>query len=347
MFHIYARFGLLAFCFTSAVMAIATPAMADDVLFQLDNDKVVDTDRHYTNGVRFAYTPTPNRKQPSQLQLTGKTLARFAYFKEPHHLRTGWSFGQEMYTPADVDTYTPDPKDRPYAGWTYFGITMQDNTPASRLSTGFFANLDRQDTMELDIGWIGPKSKAGQTQNAIHRMLNVPVSHGWRSQIKDELGLLGTRTIKLRTKQKNILGFQGDAIVHSTAHLGNVKTSISGGMTYRFGENLKEDFGPIYGTFAVPEKAPNRLTWSTFFGFEGRAVARDIFLDGNTFKNSTNVKKNPLVLETRLGITSHIPLDSIYIKGVRLSLSMVNRTREFKGQDKSDRYGSMQASFNF
>ncbi|PCI37214.1 MAG: hypothetical protein COB46_13795 [Rhodospirillaceae bacterium] len=345
MFHIYTRFGLLAFCLTSWLGT--SSAMADAVLFQLDNDKVVDTDRHYTNGVRFAYTPTPDKDKPSQLQITGQALARFAYFKEPHQLRTGWSFGQEMYTPEDVETYTPDPTDRPYAGWTYFGITMQNNIPASTLATGFFAGLDRQDTMELDIGWIGPKAKAGQVQNSIHRMLNVPVSHGWRSQIKDELGLLGTRTIKLRTKQTDLFGFKGDSIIHTTAHLGNVKTSLSGGMTIRFGGNLKEDFGPVYGTFAVPQKAPKHLTWSTFLGFEGKAVARDIFLDGNTFKDGPDVKKKPLVLEARLGISSHIPFNNIYIKGVRLSLSMVNRTREFKAQDKSDRYGSVQASFNF
>ncbi|MBL4748288.1 MAG: lipid A deacylase LpxR family protein, partial [Magnetovibrio sp.] len=324
-------------------------ARADAVLLQIDNDKVVDTDRHYTNGMRFAYTPTPPpQSKPTKFHTAGLWVANLTQFKATDDLQTGWAVGQEMYTPENVDTTTPDPQDRPYAGWTYLGITTQNTSSADTGdSISFLGGYDLQDTFELDIGIIGPKSKAAQLQNAVHRLINVSVSRGWRSQVGHEIGILSTRILKLRTKSKKLYGLQRDAIAHSTIHLGNVKTAISGGVTFRLGENLKEDFGPVYGTFSLPHQAPKAWTWSTFAGFEARAVVRDIFLDGNTFKKSPDVKKNPFVLESRLGITTHVPFDNASITAVRLSLTMVHRTREYQTQGKADRYGSLQATVNF
>ena len=77
-------------------------------------------------------------------------------------------------------------------------------------------------------------------------------------------------------------------------------------------------------------------------------MARDVFLDGNTFKNSPSVKKNPYVMEARMGFTAHYPLPrQWWVNGLRVTVSMVHRTREFKTQDKADRYGSFQLTTNF
>ena len=321
-------------------------SMADDVLLQIDNDKVVDTDRHYTNGMRFAYTPTPPPSQkPTQLETTGSTLARLSQFADKNALRTGWALGQEMYTPEDVDVYVPNPNDRPYAGWTYLGITVQNDS-----KLGAESGADLQETFELDLGMIGPSSKAAQLQNAFHRLINVSVSRGWRSQIHDEPGILATRITKVRSKAEHLAGpdwLKYDFISHGSAHLGNVKTAVSAGVTARLGFNLHEDFGPIYGTFAVPQKAPKNNSFALFFGFDARAVARDIFLDGNTFRKSADVKRNPFVAETRLGISTNYHGPITRNKNVHFSIAMVNRTREFATQDKADRYGSLQATVNF
>lgn len=298
-------------------------------LFQLDNDKVVDTDRHYTNGVRIAYSAN---EPTGQWKTTGETLAGYTLFTNRCALRVGWTLGQDMYTPEDVDTYTPDPLDRPYAGWTYAGFSVQNETPSA------------QDTLELNVGMIGPAARAGQMQNAIHRLINVSVSHGWRSQIHNEAGILATRTYKQRSEPYDPFGLEwlsGDIIGHGTAQLGNVRTGAAVGATVRLGGNLGEDFGPVYGTFALPHKRPKKLTYSVFAGAEARAVAWDVFLDGNTFKDSPDVKKNPYILEGRTGFAVHWP------QGIRLSVNMVQRTREFKTQDKADRYGSFQLTFNY
>ena len=321
----------------AALLMLGSPGVqAGDFLFQLDNDKVVDTDRHYTNGVRIAYTMTDPLKLVAR---ANQIVAKSLLFQDGGDLRTSWVLGQDMYTPEDVDTYTPDPLDRPYAGWLYGGLSgQQEDGP-------------RQDTYELNVGIIGPSAKAGQTQNSIHRAINVSISRGWRSQIGHEIGIQGTRMLKLRSEPFDIWGLDTtkyDFIGHGTAQLGNVRTGAALGGTVRIGGNLGEDFGPVYGIFALPHKRPKCLTWSVYLGGEARAVARDVFLDGNSFKNSPDVKKVPYVLEGRTGFTVHVPSDGKFgITGARFSLNMVQRSREFVDQNKADRYGSVQVTLNF
>lgn len=333
---------ILKFCLIPvALCAIFAPvrALAGETgafLLQWDNDKVVDTDRHYTNGVRMAYTANV---ATGQSKTTGLTLAKFTRFTDTCNLRTGWALGQDMYTPEDVDAYIPDPMDRPYAGWSYVGFTLQNE------------NGNEQDTLEIDAGMIGPAAHAGQAQNAFHRLINVSISRGWRSQIGDEIGLLATRTYKRRTVAEPVFeldGLEYDFIGHGTAQLGNVRTGAALGATARIGGNLGEDFGPVYGTFALPQKRPNALSYSFFVGAEARAVLWDTFLDGNAFKDSPDVKKEPFIAEARVGFTVHKPLpNNGWFSGVRASINMVHRTREFKTQNKADRYGSLQFTFNF
>lgn len=302
-------------------------------LFQWDNDKVADTDRHYTNGMRLAYTydaPT------GQWGAAGRAMADYTLFPTPHAPRTGWVVGQDMFTPEDVDRYVPDPADRPYAGWSYVGFSVQSE------------HADRQDAMELDVGMIGPASKAAQAQNAFHRLINVSISRGWRSQIHNEPGLMATRTLKLRSAPFFSFGAYGlDAVGHGRAQLGNVRTGAAAGATLRFGRNLDQDFGPAYGGATLPQKRPERPTYSLFVGGEAHAVLWDVFLDGNTFRDSPDVNKKPAILEARTGFTVHWPLRSRWVKGLRTTLNLVHRTREFETQDKADRYGSLQVSLNF
>lgn len=80
--------------------------------------------------------------------------------------------------------------------------------------------------------------------------------------------------------------------------------------------------------------------WYAFAGIEGRAVARNIFLDGNTFADSRSVDKEPLVGDLQFGIV----LDW---SDVRLSYTHVYRTREFRTQESSDDFGAFSVSAKF
>src|SRR3546814_8870959 len=101
-----------------------------------------------------------------------------------------------------------------------------------------------------------------------------------------------------------------DVTPHLGAALGNVYTYGAGGLTLRFGEDLPDDYGPPRIRPALPGSDYFRPTddfgWYFFAGAEGRIVARNIFLDGNTFKDSHSVDKRPLVADLQAGIAVNL-----------------------------------------
>ena len=67
---------------------------------------------------------------------------------------------------------------------------------------------------------------------------------------------------------------------------------------------------------------------------------RNIFLDGNTWKDSRSVDKKPLVGDLQAGL-------AITINGTRIAYTHVIRSKEFDGQDQHDEFGALSVSFNF
>jgi hypothetical protein len=74
-------------------------------------------------------------------------------------------------------------------------------------------------------------------------------------------------------------------------------------------------------------------------GFEGRAVLRNIFLDGNSFQHSANISKNPMVGDLDFG-------GELMFRYARLTASYTIRTHEFKTQRDNDRFLSFSLSLN-
>ena len=70
-----------------------------------------------------------------------------------------------------------------------------------------------------------------------------------------------------------------------------------------------------------------------FVGAQGRAVARNIFLDGNSFRSSPSVDKEPLVADLQAGVSL------FWLSGTRLDVSVMHRTEEFEGQHGGDAIG--------
>lgn len=87
--------------------------------------------------------------------------------------------------------------------------------------------------------------------------------------------------------------------------------------------NSKRDFG---------------IVW--FAQVEGRAVAYNVFLDGNTFEDSHNVDKEPFVADFSAGI-------SLIYKAFKLTYTHVYRTEEFTEQDGGQVFGSVALSMTF
>jgi lipid A 3-O-deacylase len=69
-------------------------------------------------------------------------------------------------------------------------------------------------------------------------------------------------------------------------------------------------------------------------------VARNIFLDGNSFRDGLSVDKKPLVGDVQLGIAGTVG-------DARIAYTHVFLTKEFRGQQQGDSFGSLSVSFRF
>jgi hypothetical protein len=84
----------------------------------------------------------------------------------------------------------------------------------------------------------------------------------------------------------------------------------------------------------------DKLAWYLFVGVEGRAVAHNIFLDGNTFKDSRSVDAEPLVGDLQFGLV-------LTWGRVRLSYTHVLGSHEFKTQPGNTQFGVASLSVAF
>lgn len=295
----------------------------------VENDKFTGTDRHYTNGVQLSYLSAKD-DVPRWLRATAQYLPGI---QESAALRTGYVLGHSIFTPDNIAAIEPLPDERPYAGWLYGGVALVAETE------------NRLDTWELDLGIVGPSARGEEVQNSFHDIIGADEAAGWDNQLDDEFGYALIYERKWRNLwEHRRSGFGVDMIPHVGGSLGNVGTYLNVGATFRFGNDLPNDFGAprirpsLPGSnFFLPR---DNFGWYLFVGIDGRAVAYNIFLDGNTHKDSLSVDKEVLVGDLQGGLVFNLGW-------ARLAYTYVYRSREYEEQDEPDRFGSIGLSVKF
>jgi hypothetical protein len=296
-------------------------------------------DQHYTHGSKMSVL-SPGRDVP---EFAHEVADFLPMFPDGGSLRIAYSAGQSIFTPDNIRDRIPPEDSRPYAGWLYGGIGIVSEKD------------DRIDALDLNIGMVGPASLTERTQKTWHKWVNSPEPLGWDTQIRNEPGILLTYERKwrslIRFDKENVAllglwpGLGIDVTPHVGGALGNVMTYGAAGATVRFGENLENDLGgPQRIRPSLPGsayfKAVDLLGWYLFAGAEGRAVARNIFLDGNTFEDSRSVDKEILVGDLQFGGAVIFPF-------ARVAYTHIIRSKEYRSQDDIDQFGAISISFRF
>jgi hypothetical protein len=317
--------------------------------FQVENDvfnRFSPTDRDYTNGVRLGWLSPAITDMPAGI-VSLTTLPTF-FGEAPSDSvvrRVGVSVGQNIYTPNDIFTTQPIYNDRPYAGWLYASFALQ-YTYKRRDEKG---NQDpvRLDTLQLDLGLIGPAAGGEFVQNNFHRLIGVATANGWANQLHNEptIGLgFERRWRTARTVVFEDPKLELDFIPRIGAALGNVAIYGDVGGTARIGKNLRDDFGPPRPRPALPGSeafiGDGSFGWYLFAGIDGQAVGRNIFLDGNTDGNSLRVSHRPFVAEAQAGL-------AVTYRGVRVTYTQVLRTPDFYEQNRWTQFGSFNVTFRY
>ncbi|MAZ75757.1 MAG: hypothetical protein CMH31_00460 [Micavibrio sp.] len=309
---------------------------ADDhnyLSFSYENDLIGGgTDENYTSGLRVSYFDTEVSVPPG-ISILADAIPTFDLNGTTS---TFFSFGQNIYTPENIKIKSLQSNDRPYAAWLYGSIglaTVTDN---------------HMDELEMTLGIVGPQALGEQTQKLIHkRVTDSPIPKGWDNQLKFEPGaILSWRRRWPIFYTTNLGDYRLRIEPDINVSLGNVYTYAGSGALITFSpyNNRLQDTPPRVrpampgtGFFDTPD---NDFNWQLFAGFDGRAMARNIFLDGNTFRDSHNVDKKILVGDVNAGI-------AFGYDDYRLSYTLNYRTREFDDQNDPSVFGSISLTTRF
>lgn len=326
----YSHRTVLAFAALLAIGAVpahaAEPAGTFTTVFE--NDLFYRTDRDYTNGIEFNWSPVGNAAERLP-----ECLANLAPNLLPRDFtRVSYSLGQMMFTPENTAAYDPPLSQRPYAGYLYGALAL------TSIGTG------TEEQLRIQLGAIGPASLAADSQDLVHRLRGFALPQGWHTQLRDEPGLVVSYQV---TQQAVSLALPGDFAFDVKANaggaIGNVFDYASAGAVARIGVNMPADSGP-------PQIEPGRpasyyydskpgLGAYIFAGIQGRAVARNLFLDGNSFVNSRSVEKENFVGEMSFG-------GALDFERFRLSFVHVIRSREYRTQAGFDQFGTLSLAVN-
>jgi lipid A 3-O-deacylase len=345
-----------------------------------ENDLFADTDESYTNGVRLSWISPDISSYEHDDSLPGfvrRINDNLHFFHDINKRDCGdseavreyclqrnlvISVGQLMFTPADASETQVIKNDRPYAGYLYatFGYHTRD--------------IAQLDTVEVSLGVVGPASLAKETQDLIHDFRGIDRFRGWERQLYNEPVFQMLYEHKNRYNDRYNFGLlapnwkppdwlapnwypRHDLITHVGANFGNAAIYANTGIEYRIGLGLPDDFGSGALRPGGDNTAPGQLDYRrkiddvqsqvfkesslhVFASFDGRAVLRDIFLDGNTFRDSHSVDKRHLVGDISLGL-------GMVHRRWKLSLARVWRSQEYEGQREPHKFGSISLSYSY
>lgn len=165
MFPALALIAIFLAWIPSAGAQVRPPEGSEFQLF-IENDLLARTDRYYTHGLKLG-----GGVPFDLLQLPASELLKQLAPKDGSAIHLGLFLGQNLYTPKSITISAPQTLDRPWAAWLYLGGVAQR------------AKANRLDTVEIDLGLVGPSALGEDVQTGWHRLIGAPQPMGWQHQI--------------------------------------------------------------------------------------------------------------------------------------------------------------------
>jgi len=296
----------------------------------IENDADVRTDQGYSHGGKLSALFLRKNHSDSLLHIP------FIDYKVGDSY-ISFSYAQELFTPEDIEATELVIDDRPYAGYMNLQVALHNSSH----------NVLR--SLTTQVGIVGPSAKMEQVQKFVHSIVGSPTPEGWDNQLHDELIFQLNYGEKRYYKLEKIKELDSVIITDLGFELGNASTKLFGGAMWRLGWGVPEDYGTYsidnHSYSKVPLKAAeihHKKEWDFCFNFALRAnaIARNIFLDGNSDGDSHSVEKENFVLEGSYGF-------SLIYDNMSLDYTRTHSTKEFSQQDNFLGYGSLEFSYNF
>lgn len=314
----------------AALLALAAPAAAAAqspvraVEVAADNDvfnfwaPVPRPDHDYTHGMRVVVDADA---APLWGRYAGPGL-RPCTRAEPagrRCLATRVEVGQKIYTPRR-DGPVPVPGERPYAGWLYAAGTARVLSHLSERTVG------------VELGVTGPPSLAETVQTGFHEAAGLWQPEGWGGQLAFEPAV-AVRAGGARLLAEERAGGVRVATLAPRwgAAVGNLLTGATAGVEAQLGYGVPHPW-------AGPARGDPRVAVFATGAVRGEWVARNLFLDGNTFRDGPRVDRLPLVGEMEVGA-------GVRAGGVAVAFRVVTRGREYDSEPDAHRYSTISVTY--
>lgn len=320
------RRGPLQVFATLIATLIATHVGADELYtLKIENDSLFSSkDGQYTNGIELSRTFIPEadhwtRRLADELPgWSAQGLDASAYHLAHH-----------IYTPNDIGQASVVGGDRPYAGLLLGSFSLFGDTD--------YPGWREASVLKMQVGFVGPATGAEPLQEATHKVTGSEDPEGWDNQLDNE-PIVNVGGHKAWWLPASGAGLEFEYGPTASFALGNLYSYVGGGAALRFGEGLDKSFG-------IPSVAPAQggrqgflpsqgFGWYGFIGMEGRYMAHNLLLDGNTFEDSHSVDRREWGGDLQLGVVA---------SWGRWQVAYANvwRSREFERQKEVNRFSSV------
>jgi hypothetical protein len=279
------RLLLLLLSLLMAVGAHAADELRDDwFTVTLENDLFLGDDNGYTNGIGLSWAHAGLTEfSPDNMPRWLHYLSRNLYISTmPGKQRAvSYQIAQLMQTPSEITIPTLIENEAPYAGLLAWSANLHafDDRVADRLS--------------LTLGVVGPLSGAEQAQKWVHEITGADEPQGWDNQIDNEPVFQASAERLLRLANFHTgKTFGMDVIGMGNGAVGTIESYLAVGVGGRLGHGLDRSFPTasfLPGRQANPLAGSVTGGWYVFANVQGRFVANDIGINGNTFKDSHSV----------------------------------------------------------
>ncbi len=311
---------------------LATRVLADPgvVTLQMDNDGMLSSDDdNYTAGLELTWTraATPDH----WTQRIADSLPD-GWLNQVDALSYHLSY--RMYTPVEVERRDLIEDDRPYAGLVLGGLSLYSRQPLR-------GAWQREEALQFDIGAVGPIAAADSVQREVHRFTNSQRPRGWSHQLGNE-PILNASYRRHWWHRQPLGALEMQHGPGLSASLGNLVVQAGAGYGLRLGQGLDESMG--WPSLGVEQGGYRQVStspgsgWHLFAALQGRYVAHNLLLDGNTVRDSHSVDRRELVGDAVLGV-------ALTWERWEVSLAHVWRSREFEGQENSTVHGALSLSY--
>ncbi len=266
-------------------------------------------DRNFTQGLEISHASISDEDVVSR---ASAYLPSFSPNFPPVDSST-LTVGQKLYTPEDLTAPELQVGDNPYAGWLYTSLARHSQVEDVYMETS------------LSLGVVGPSAQGEAVQKWFHKLCDCDEPMGWDNQLHDEPALMLTHTRRWMDDETILFNsHEWGSMSEIETRGGNVHTDLTYTKTFMVGE------------FRAPAQ---RFSYYLFTKIGSSLIGRNIFYDGNTFRDSHSVSKEQIVGFITPGV-------HLTYRGLGIEFAWVARTKDYEEQTGDfNNYGTITFGF--